>query len=338
MDDGCHSWNSSLRKVATGLFGEEQMNARQWCLLAACLFAIPSASAIAPQRAFVASYGLDSNPCSLTAPCRGFQAAIDIVAAKGEVVVLDSAGYGAMDIRKSVSVIVPSGIHAGLSPSTGIPLPGYPGQYGVVFIDIQDTDVVVLRGLNINQQGTVTGGIEWISAHGGTVQIENTVINGFPKEGIYLQAPAAKLVINDSQIRNNGVGVYGFQSASGVVAEEDHGIYADRVQIEGSTICGIIVASGVWARFVNSVITSNHNGISIQATTNDARLFLDRTHVSYNTLMEFTLSGVSGNLATLEAAASTIHVGGYDLSGATLLYSLGNNSGGVPFDTIVAPH
>ena len=54
--------------------------------------------------------------------------------------------------------------------------------------------------------------------------------------------------------------------------------------------------------------------------------------------MEFTLSGVSGNLATLEAAASTIHVGGYDLSGATLLYSLGNNSGGVPFDTIVAPH
>jgi hypothetical protein len=80
----------------------------------------------------------------------------------------------------------------------------------------------------------------------------HTVINGFPKEGIYLQALGAKLVISDSQIRNNGVGVYGWQSASGVVSEEYHGIYADRVRVEGSTICGVIVGSGVWARFVNT--------------------------------------------------------------------------------------
>src|SRR5262245_53763163 len=114
-------------------------------LIAASLLVAAAASAAPPQRTFVASYGNDAWPCSLGQPCRGFQAAINAVAPGGEVVALDSAGYGAMEIHKSASIIVPSGVHAGLSPTVGIPLPGYPGQTGVVLIDIQDTDVVVLR-------------------------------------------------------------------------------------------------------------------------------------------------------------------------------------------------
>jgi hypothetical protein len=165
--------------------------------IALALFVAVEASAAPPQRTFVASYGNGQ-------PCRGFQAAINAVAAGGEAVALDSTGYGAMQINKSVSVIVPPGVHAGLSPGTGIPLPGFPGQSGVILIEIQDTDVVVLRGLNINHQGTVTGGIEWISTNGGTLHIENVVVNGFPKEGIYVQAPNGRLIIHDSIIRNSG--------------------------------------------------------------------------------------------------------------------------------------
>src|SRR5262245_19134515 len=114
-----------------------------------------------------------------------------------------------MEIHKSVSVIVPPGIHAGLSPSSGIPIPGYPLQTTVVLIDIQDSDIVVLRGLNINKQGFLTGGIDWVSAHGGTVHVENVVVNGFPVEGLYMEAPQGTLIVKDSIFRNNGVGIYG---------------------------------------------------------------------------------------------------------------------------------
>ena len=61
----------------------------------------------------------------------------------------------------------------------------------VVLIHIQDTDVVVLRGLNLSHQGTVTGGIEWISAHGGSVHLDDVVVNGFPGKACTSRPPQA---------------------------------------------------------------------------------------------------------------------------------------------------
>ena len=178
------------------------------CVVAAATLSASLVFAVSPQRTFVASTGNDANPCTLAAPCRGFQAAIDAVAAGGEVVVVDSAGYGAMEIHKSVSVIVPQGVHAGLSPSVGIPLAGFPGQSTVVLIDIQSTDTVVLRGLNVNHQGTVTGGIDWLTANGGVLHVEDTIVNGFPDEGLFTNSPGGSLYVRDSIFRNNGYGIY----------------------------------------------------------------------------------------------------------------------------------
>jgi hypothetical protein len=45
-------------------------------------------------RIFVASYGNDANDGSRGAPKRNFQPAHDAVAAGGQIVVLDTAGYG----------------------------------------------------------------------------------------------------------------------------------------------------------------------------------------------------------------------------------------------------
>ncbi len=81
-------------------------------------FAI-AAHAAAPQRTFVSGGGNDANPCSLASPCRSFTAAVTAVAAKGEVIVLDSAAYGTVTITKSVSLIAPSGIYAGVTVSAG---------------------------------------------------------------------------------------------------------------------------------------------------------------------------------------------------------------------------
>jgi hypothetical protein len=59
-------------------------------------------------RTFVASTGNDSNTvsnCPLATPCRTFAGAYGVTAAGGEIVALDSAGYGLLVVANSVSII-----------------------------------------------------------------------------------------------------------------------------------------------------------------------------------------------------------------------------------------
>ena len=62
------------------------------------LIAVLSALMVTPAQArpqtFVASYGNDANPCGRVSPCRLFAKAMTVIDPNGEVVVLDSAGYG----------------------------------------------------------------------------------------------------------------------------------------------------------------------------------------------------------------------------------------------------
>src|SRR6266550_2790509 len=87
--------------------------------IATLLFSAASMAQAAAPRTFVASTGVDSNPCSLTAPCRSFGAAVVLTNAGGSVIVLDSAGYGPVTITQSVSLIAPDGIYAGITASSG---------------------------------------------------------------------------------------------------------------------------------------------------------------------------------------------------------------------------
>jgi hypothetical protein len=85
----------------------------------AALVLAPCPALALPQRTFVASTGVDGNPCSIVAPCRTFTTAIAKTAAGGEVIVLDSAGYGPVVIGKSISIIAPPSVYAGISVFTG---------------------------------------------------------------------------------------------------------------------------------------------------------------------------------------------------------------------------
>src|SRR5262249_23957897 len=66
-------------------------------------------------RTFVSGHGADSGGCSLAGPCRTFAYAITQTAAGGEIVVLDSAGYGVLTIAKSISITNPGGVEAGIT-------------------------------------------------------------------------------------------------------------------------------------------------------------------------------------------------------------------------------
>ena len=159
---------------------------------ATSIFATPKAYAV--QRTHVsAAIGLDSNTatnCTAAAPCRFFQAAMTVTDTNGEVIVLDSGGYGAVTITKSLALIAPNGVYAGISV--------FPGVNGVT---IATPGVnVVLRGIAINGQGG-NNGISMTA--GNRLTVENCVISNLTQHGINVNT-VATVRLTDSIVRDNG--------------------------------------------------------------------------------------------------------------------------------------
>src|SRR5207247_4317585 len=107
-------------------------------LVAVAVFAGPAYAGGA--RSFVSGYGTDAGTCEHAAPCRTFGYAITQTNAKGEIVAIDSSGYGPVTIGKAISLIAPKGVHAGIAPSSG----------DAITISAGTGDQVVLRNLYLN--------------------------------------------------------------------------------------------------------------------------------------------------------------------------------------------
>ena len=183
---------------------EIPLNNTSMRILASIALLILCAPAFAmAQRTFVASHGNDANTCALTQPCRGFAAAVAQTSVGGEVIVLDSAGYGSVTITKSVSITVPPGVYGGIS------VPGTADATGVLVANSAIN--VVLRGLTINSVGAADGistyGIRMTD--GAAVTIENCVVSNFAQYGgvgVSIESPA-KVAISGSVIRDSHVGL-----------------------------------------------------------------------------------------------------------------------------------
>ena len=184
--DDCTFWYVNQYLPATSLVG--------WRLrIGSFKFPSCAASGALVQRTFVASGGNDGNPCSLVAPCRSFLAAINRTSIGGEVIVLDSAGYGPVVINKAVSIIAPPGVYAGVSVFSGTGIVVNPGS-----------GKVTLRGLTINALGGGTG-IDYQS--GDALFLDSVTVSGFPTAGLNaLLSMAGTVAIRDSTFRGNGVG------------------------------------------------------------------------------------------------------------------------------------
>src|SRR5215475_13201490 len=103
---------------------------------AAALSGLGALPALAQTRVFVSGHGSDANPCSLSAPCRSFQQAHVTVVAGGEIVALDAAGYGPLNITKAVTVTA-IGIEASITSNSTSPT-------GIA-INAGASDVVTIR-------------------------------------------------------------------------------------------------------------------------------------------------------------------------------------------------
>ena len=151
---------------------------------------IASSGLALPNRVFVsARSGNDANSCdNILTPCQTFQGAVNQVAAGGEVIALDSGGYGKVSIAKAVKIEAPPGIVAFIHPTSGV---------SAVSISAGASDVVILRGLVLS-----VGDDRGIFVHtGGEVRIENCVIDGFAL-GIEVDA-SGQVVVADTIIRNS---------------------------------------------------------------------------------------------------------------------------------------
>jgi len=102
------------------------------------------------QRTFVSGQGLDTNPCSVTSPCRSIATALGVTNPAGEVVILDSAGYGqSVTINKSANIVVPAGIFAAMTPVS-------PNGTRITVLALS-TDVIRVDGLQILGTGAANG-------------------------------------------------------------------------------------------------------------------------------------------------------------------------------------
>ena len=166
----------------------------------ASLFLIATVSAQGQAiRTFVSSSGSDANDCSRSSPCRNFQRGHDAVTSGGEVVALDSAGFGGVTITKSVT-LSGEGVHAAV---TG------PSASGNV-LTVNGAGIrVTLRHLQVQGNPASVSG-EGISARNFSVlHIESCIVRA-PSTGLLFfptsadGTPSRKLFIKDSIFRNNG--------------------------------------------------------------------------------------------------------------------------------------
>lgn len=147
------------------------------------------ATASALQRTFVSTSGNDANPCTLPLPCRTFNAAIAQTGSGGEVIVLDSGGYGTASVAKSISLIAPPGVYAGISV--------FAGPSGIEIAGL--TVTVTLRGLTFNG----LGGSVAVQSSFASVFIENCVFTGLLAAAVQSSAGGV-VTISDSTFQDNG--------------------------------------------------------------------------------------------------------------------------------------
>jgi len=233
------------------------------------ILAAPSVSAALAQRTFVSGQGSDANPCSLVAPCRSFGQALLQVAAGGEGVALDSAGYGPFTITQSVTVQAPPGVYAAITTSSGT---------GIT-VNAADTDAITLRGLTVVGLGG-TVGIDFAS--GAAITIVDCSVSGFSQSGLNFRPMTTSThgIVEHSVFTNDNFGI--LVSPTGNLTVRNS-ILSGNVTA-GVRIFGINASGGATLSVVDSLLDAN--GIGILAATNGggpAHVRISGNHITNNT-------------------------------------------------------
>jgi hypothetical protein len=264
-------------------------------MVSLCLLALPQAARAQATKIFVASFGNDANDGSRGSPKRNFQAAHNAVAAGGQIVVLDTAGYGQLNISKSLRVTVPPGVNGIITTSGGV---------NGVNIAAGAGDTVALRGLIV--EGANAGGVGVNSSSVGTLIVEDCTLRGFASGIAVDQSVAGRLRVRGGSIQAGIYGIFlqteGTNTLNGLVVGctiEDCGFAA--IQTNGSASGSVRLSA------VDCVLTANNAGFSPGSNT---VIYADNCRASGNTKV-VDLSG-GGQAFTLGNNAFTNNFGTSD--------------------------
>ena len=293
-----------------------RFNTRHVSFFLAAFALLGAIEAQAVQRTHVsAAFGADSNAasnCTAAAPCRFFTAAMTVTDPNGEVIVLDSGGYGAVTITQSVALIAPTGVYAGISV--------FPGADGVTIATAGVN--VVLRGLSINGQGG-NNGINMTA--GNRLTVENCVISNLGQNGISVNT-AATVRVTDSIVRDNvGSGIY---LQNGVKATITRAVVSGNVNNAGIYLVGLTPGTST-VDIADSTVDGNSNGISARSIVSTASLKLSvrDSRILGNTGFGLFAQSNNGATASLTASNNMVSNNAYGLiaSGAgAIVISTGN--------------
>jgi hypothetical protein len=290
-------------------------------------------------RSFVSSSGVDTNACTITAPCATFAVAYTKISANGIIAALDPGKYGPITITGPVTI---NG--NGWSAITG------PAGNNAITINAP-SGAVNLTGLEIDGAGASYNGIVFNS--GGSLSVNNSIVQGFVQDsgldantgnGILIQptsvAAGSTVVpfdIENTTVAGNayagilyappsgsfkGLGVIDHVNATG----DQYGISVNMVQATGGV--GVVTVSDSTAsnNFQDGIFATNTGSPGAISLT------VENTY-SINNIYGVYLTGSPEVLLGRNTITHNLDYGVYNPS-SSLVYSFGNND--ISFDGTVS--
>jgi hypothetical protein len=304
-----------------------------------------SANAQGAIRTFVSTTGSDSNPCSITSPCRHFSAAVAATSVGGEVDALEAGSYGSFTISQAITiegqgwsyVAPPDGgngitIKAGSGKVTihGVSINGVGTTGGTngIAIDAPSTGTITLSGLILEGGGASAHGIYLNSGVSGELNIIDTTVTNFTNSGITILPVGSQInvLISNSYSLHNGqhgikIAATGGGGGAQVLYEIDH------TTASGNSVNGFdfeaTSGNGVAGGLSQSVAGLNNN-VGIYVSAAGAEIF--NCGLVQNS--SYGLSVANGGLVTL--SSSSFVNGNLDVTtdsnNGSTVSSFGNNA------------
>jgi hypothetical protein len=274
----------------------------------------------AASRTWVASTGLDTNPCTRAAPCASFDTAYNATDPFGEINCVDSANFGFMLIQKSITISCEGGT-AGIFGSSD----------GIEIIGTAASDVVYLKGLDIEGLGPKVAnntGIGFFSA--GTLHVEKCRIHGFVNVmqqegwGITFQPNGtASLFVADTVIADNGLSGTGGGILVQPASSANASVSLERVQMTGNNYG--LDADGSSGSFLSVSVADSlasgsfHSGIIAETTSGRTIMMVNHTTSSNNGGFGLKADGANAEMIVGSSVVSGNNTGVVIKNGATLL-------------------
>lgn len=263
-------------------------------------------------RTYVSVNGNDGNAgigCPVAVPCRSFGAALGVTNSYGEVVAVDSGDYAPFTVTQSATLKAAPGVDATIVAVWG----------DAITVSAGTSDIVTLRGLNVNGLYTASSGIRFFSS--GTLNIENCNIINIGYNGISMEGPGI-VYIKDTEVQNTIYGIR-LQTPGGMIHAT-----LDGVQLKHAGFVGLFSGQNSQATIRNSVVLDTYYGVQAGDYTGTSEVNVEDCLIqgSFNTGIYASSSSYGGGTAIVRVSHSTIVDNSTGLSsfGAPLL-SYGNN-------------